>query len=541
MPSRRGGPGGRNGPPPVRRARVPPTRLLVRVVVAAMTSRRALAGIRTGNLRVRPRGFYRRGWVERLARREEGAQREVPVRRAAVGERGVESAAHPGDGDGGRSRCRSRYNARGEPERPGRPARPRALEPMARSPRLVTLTERSDEGSTAASMRESASVTESAVNSDSERGSTRSGATAGRAAAGVLSDEEDRGSLRAHPVAEDAEILDWEDVRGYPAPNNRPNPSAASPDPVPRSSSRVRHNGHNGQSRGYYSSRDSHNGTRRSQHGDEYGDAGVNPYPRSTHTVRGPPPVRYGSYRSSHDDVRPFGDGGYAGVGGYSQPGSRSSSRGSARSSRGFVSRSHASYGGFDRGGGYDGVAGEDSFRRSSLSGSMPRGADRRRRRRPWARRARGSLACATARRASGSPPRLAVCAGRTEGRLRLRHRSLRVSPAAIVGEYYTGEHLRRVRTTPQLEDAVNYLGMLTAALHFTAAVVVFGFLLVAVYANGSAMTSLSKRLDRLDGAIVAGPASGNLGGVGGWGGGGGGGARMPKVGASVFGGAWWT
>jgi hypothetical protein len=90
----------------------------------------------------------------------------------------------------------------------------------------------------------------------------------------------------------------------------------------------------------------------------------------------------------------------------------------------------------------------------------------------------------------------------------------------------------------PQLEDAVNYLGMLTAALHFTAAVVVFGFLLVAVYANGSAMTSLSKRLDRLDGAIVAGPASGNLGGVGGWGGGGGGGARMPKVGASVFGGS---
>ena len=84
----------------------------------------------------------------------------------------------------------------------------------------------------------------------------------------------------------------------------------------------------------------------------------------------------------------------------------------------------------------------------------------------------------------------------------------------------------------------MNYLGMLTAALHFTAAVVVFGFLLVAVYANGSAMTSLSKRLDRLDGAIVAGPASGNLGGVGGWGGGGGGGARMPKMGASVFGGS---
>ena len=106
-----------------------------------------------------------------------------------------------------------------------------------------------------------------------------------------------------------------------------------------------------------------------------------------------------------------------------------------------------------------------------------------------------------------------------------------------IVGEYYAGNTFEEEQP-PQLEDAVNYLGMLTAALHFTAAVVVFVFLLVAVYANGSAMTSLSKRLDRLDGAIVAGPASGNLGGVGGWGGGGGGGARMPKVGASVFGGS---
>ena len=92
----------------------------------------------------------------------------------------------------------------------------------------------------------------------------------------------------------------------------------------------------------------------------------------------------------------------------------------------------------------------------------------------------------------------------------------------------------------------MNYLGVLTAALHFTAAVVVFGFLLVAVYANGSAMTSLARRLDRLD-VAVGGPTSakfassaGSLGGLGGWGGGGGagGGARMPKVGASVFGGS---
>lgn len=425
---------------------------------------------------------------------------------------------------------------------------PRALEPMARSPRLVTLTERSDEGSTAASMRESASVTESAVNSDSERGSTRSGATAGRGGngnlGGVLSDEEDRGSLRAHPVAEDAEILDWEDVRGYPAPPPRPNPSAASPDPVPRSSSRVRyngHNGHNGRSNRGHHSRDGSHGTRRSR-GDGYGDVGGvdarGSYARrdDDHARGGPPPARYSyGYRSSHDDGAGFGDGGYAGVGGYSQPGSRSSSRGSARSSRGFVSRSHAGHAyGFDGVGTTD----SDSFRRSYLSSSIPRGG-----------------------RSAPPSPSMGATRAREFG-VRDRTPRVRLSSAAggLRGSYRRDDydfarggfefHPQRSSAAtspgafeeeqpPQLEDAVNYLGMLTAALHFTAAVVVFVFLLVAVYANGSAMTSLSRRLDRLDGAIVAGPTSGNHGGVGGWGGGvGGGGARMPKVGASVFGGS---
>ena len=95
---------------------------------------------------------------------------------------------------------------------------------MARSPQLVTLTERSDEGSAAASMRESVSVSESAINSDSERGSTRNGSVGGSNpgrgergtnGANVGSDDDGTGSLRGYPVAEEAEILDWEDVRGY--------------------------------------------------------------------------------------------------------------------------------------------------------------------------------------------------------------------------------------------------------------------------------------------------------------------------------------
>ena len=457
-----------------------------------------------------------------------------------------QSAAHPGDGVGDRVGAGAVITHAASPSgRVGLPG-PRALEPMARSPRLVTLTERSDEGSTAASMRESASVTESAVNSDSERGSTRSGGYTGSVGrgngatgnvGGVLSDEEDRGSLRAHPVAEDAEILDWEDVRGYPAPN-RPNPSAASPDPVPRSSSRVRYNGHDGRSnRGHH--------TRRSR-GDGYGDVGGvdarGSYARrdDTRTRGGPPPVRYGNYRSSTEyDGAGFGDGGYAGVGGYSQPGSRSSSRGSARSSRGFVSRSHAGHTyGFD-GYGYDGVGitDSDSFRRSSLSGSIPRGG----RSAPPSPSMGATRAREFGVRDRTPRVRLSSAAGGLRGSYRrddydfarggFEFHPARSSAATTPGAFEEEQ-------PPQLEDAVNYLGMLTAALHFTAAVVVFVFLLVAVYANGSAMTSLSKRLDRLDGAIVAGPTSGNLGGVGGWGGGGGGGARMPKVGASVFGGS---
>ena len=79
---------------------------------------------------------------------------------------------------------------------------------------------------------------------------------------------------------------------------------------------------------------------------------------------------------------------------------------------------------------------------------------------------------------------------------------------------------------------------MLTAALHFTAAVVVFGFLLIAVYANGKTLHRLVSQLDRIDGVLENGGAAGRApspANGGGWG------SKVrggPKVGASVFGGS---
>jgi hypothetical protein len=188
---------------------------------------------------------------------------------------------------------------------------PRGYEPMARSPQLVTLTERSDEGSAAASMRESVSVSESAINSDSERGSTRNGSVGGSNpgrgergtnGANVGSDDDGTGSLRGYPVAEEAEILDWEDVRGYRVNRHQragyePSPSD-SPDPGPRSR-RTNGGGYRGDDRGSYErrshsargSRDpNRNATRYSY--DDYG----NPIRTAETTVEsgGPVPARAG-------------------------------------------------------------------------------------------------------------------------------------------------------------------------------------------------------------------------------------------------------
>ena len=262
---------------------------------------------------------------------------------------------------------------------------------MARSPQLVTLTERSDEGSAAASMRESVSVSESAINSDSERGSTRNGSVGGSNpgrgergtnGANVGSDDDGTGSLRGYPVAEEAEILDWEDVRGYRVNRHQragyePSPSD-SPDPGPRSR-RTNGGGYRGDDRQSYErrshsargSRDPNRNAATRYSYDDYGnpirDGGNYGVRRSSSSAggtrtgtSGPPPVQYRGYDR-------YGDGGYVGIGGYSQPGSRSNSRGSNRSvrtsNRG-VSRSVA----YERSGTY-------ADNRGSFAGSIPRRA----------------------------------------------------------------------------------------------------------------------------------------------------------------------
>ena len=53
-----------------------------------------------------------------------------------------------------------------------------------------------------------------------------------------------------------------------------------------------------------------------------------------------------------------------------------------------------------------------------------------------------------------------------------------------------------------QLDVAVNYLSMLAAALHFTAAAVAFAVLVVAVAANKTSTRKLVARLDRIDGVV---------------------------------------
>jgi hypothetical protein len=183
-------------------------------------------------------------------------------------------------------------------------------------------------------------------------------------------------------VAEEAEILDWEDVRGYRVNRHQragyePSPSD-SPDPGPRSR-RTNGGGYRGDDRGSYErrshsargSRDASRNAATRYSYDDYGnpirDGGNYGVRRSSSSAGGtrtgtggPPPVQYRGYDR-------YGDGGYVGIGGYSQPGSRSNSRGSNRgvrtSNRG-VSRSVA----YERSGTY-------ADNRGSFAGSIPRRA----------------------------------------------------------------------------------------------------------------------------------------------------------------------
>jgi hypothetical protein len=80
-----------------------------------------------------------------------------------------------------------------------------------------------------------------------------------------------------------------------------------------------------------------------------------------------------------------------------------------------------------------------------------------------------------------------------------------------VVGVGVHGETIVTSKPEPeeQLDVAVNYLSMLAAALHFTAAAVAFAVLVVAVSANKTSTKRLVARLDRIDGAFEEGRFSG--------------------------------
>jgi hypothetical protein len=82
--------------------------------------------------------------------------------------------------------------------------------------------------------------------------------------------------------------------------------------------------------------------------------------------------------------------------------------------------------------------------------------------------------------------------------------RASRASSYRVVGVGVHGETVVTSKPEPeeQLDVAVNYLSMLAAALHFTAAAVAFAVLVVAVAANKTSTRRLVARLDRIDGVV---------------------------------------
>ena len=89
----------------------------------------------------------------------------------------------------------------------------------------------------------------------------------------------------------------------------------------------------------------------------------------------------------------------------------------------------------------------------------------------------------------------------------RSRSRPASSSSYRVVGVGVHGETIVTSKPEPeeQLDVAVNYLSMLAAALHFTAAAVAFAVLVVAVSANKTSTKRLVARLDRIDGAFEEG------------------------------------
>lgn len=381
--------------------------------------------------------------------------------------------------------------------------------PMAGVPReaqrLVTLSERSDEGSQGAhSMSVSVSSQPSVSGRNSEDGD-RESSHPGR--------DDDR-SLREFPVDE-LEPVNLDDVRvfrmqhprgAFSGHSSRRSSPAATP---ARRNSRSRDGARAEASElADYPNRDANGNP------NPYGGNGARAYDRGAYDARGYATRAYHSARASPvvsregPRVRPAGVGGTrAGPGpgpAYGFP-----PRGGSRSAATSAAASPAPSRGGSRGGsrpapfapraeyGY-GYGGRRRFDSAPPSPSM--GATRAE---AFGAR-RGSRDFVSRQYRSGYPRDFRFASRESRGGVSRDGRASRASSYRVVGVGVHGETVVTSKPEPedQLDVAVNYLSMLAAALHFTAAAVAFAVLVVAVAANKTSTRRLVARLDRIDGVV---------------------------------------
>ena len=395
--------------------------------------------------------------------------------------------------------------------------------PMAGVPReaqrLVTLSERSDEGSQGAhSMSVSVSSQPSVSGRNSEDGDRESSHP-----------RDDDRSLREFPVDE-LEPVNLDDVRvfrmqhprgAFSGHSSRRSSPAATPS---RRNSRSR-DGARAEASELFSADDA-TATRaagfradypnRDANGNPnpYGGNGARAYDRGAYDARGYATRAYHSARASPvvsregPRVRPAGVGGTrAGPGPgptYGFP-----PRGGSRSAATSAAASPAPSRGGSRGGsrptpfapraeyGY-GYGGRRRFDSAPPSPSM--GATRAEA--FGARRASRDFVSHQYR--SGYPRDFRFASRESRGGVSRDGRASRASSYRVVGVGVHGETVVTSKPEPedQLDVAVNYLSMLAAALHFTAAAVAFAVLVVAVAANKTSTRKLVARLDRIDGVV---------------------------------------
>ena len=377
--------------------------------------------------------------------------------------------------------------------------------PMAGVPReaqrLVTLSERSDEGSQGAhSMSVSVSSQPSVSGVNSEDGDRESSHP-----------RDDDRSLREFPVDE-LEPVNLDDVRVFRMQHPRGAFSGhssrrSSPAATPSRRNSRRHDGARAEGLGFddaYATRAA--GFRTDYpNRDAYGGNGARAYDRGAYDARGYATRAYHSARASPVVSRegpriPPGVGGTRAGPTYGFP-----PRGGSRSAATSAAASPAPSRGGSRGGsrpprveyGY-GYSGRRRFDSAPPSPSM--GATRAEA--FGARRASRDFVSHQYR--SGYPRDFRFTSRESRGGVSRDGRASRASSYRVVGVGVHGETVVTSKPEPeeQLDVAVNYLSMLAAALHFVAAAVAFAVLVVAVAANKTSTRRLVARLDRIDGVV---------------------------------------